>query len=150
VISSATYQAVRSELLLAYVSSQITKATLTIDYLLQDWKQAGLPKPSFVRPKVAAIEPGLVVHQIGQLSRRDSEEVDRRLRLAMALTESALSEIAQEIDFLKQPPTLVQALAEKSVAALAAVSATGNVGVDLNRIRQLLGFEEAGATATKN
>lgn len=78
VISSAAYQAVRSELLLAYVSSQITKATPTIDYLLQDWKQTGLPKPSFVRPKVAAIEPGLVVHQIGQLSNRDREEVDRR------------------------------------------------------------------------
>lgn len=138
VISSAAYQAVRSELLLAYVSSQITKATPTIDYLLQDWKQAGLPKPSFVRPKVAAIEPGLVVHQIGQLSHRDREEVDRRLRLAMALTESALSDIIQEINFLKQPPTIVHAIAEKSVTALAALASTGNPGIDLEWIRKLL------------
>lgn len=138
VISSAAYQAVRSELLLAYVSSQITKATPTIDYLLQDWKQAGLPKPSFVRPKVAAIEPGLVVHQIGQLSGRDREEVDRRLRLAMALTESALPDIVQEIDFLKQPSSIVHTIAEKSVSALAALASRGNPGIDLERIRKLL------------
>ena len=138
VISSTAYQAVRSELLLAYVSSQIAKATSLIDYLLSDWKQAGLPNPSFVRPKVAAIEPRLVVHQVGQLSIRDSEEVDRRLRLAMALTESALNDVVQEIDFLKQSPTIVQAIAEKSVAALSTFASTGNSGIDLNRIRKLI------------
>lgn len=68
----------------------------------------------------------------------------------MSLTESALPEIAQEIDFLKQPPMIVQGIAEKSVAALATLAATGNSGVDLNQIRQLVGFEKPGATATKN
>ncbi len=138
VISSSAYHAVRSELLLAYVSSQIIKATLVIDYILLDWKRAGLPKPSFVRPKVAAIEPALVVHQVGQLSAQDLEEVDRRLRLAMALPGRSLNDVEREIDFLQQPPALVQAVAEKSVAALAVLAATGNLAVDLNRIRQLI------------
>jgi mRNA interferase MazF len=68
VVSSDRYHTVRSELLLAYVSSQVSKAHDTIDYVLTDWAQAGLPKPSFVRPKIAAIEPSLIVHQVGRLS----------------------------------------------------------------------------------
>lgn len=55
VVSSAAYHTVRTELLLAYVSSQIAKATPPVDIILSDWRRAGLPKPSFVRPKVAAI-----------------------------------------------------------------------------------------------
>ena len=80
VVSSNTYHSVRSELLLAYVSSQLSKANPLIDYSLIHWKSAGLPKPSFVRPKIAAIEPSLIVHQVGKLSAADLFEIDRRLR----------------------------------------------------------------------
>ena len=90
VVSSNTYHSVRSELLLAYVSSQLSKANPLIDYSLIHWKSAGLPKPSFVRPKIAAIEPSLIVHQVGKLSAADLFEIDRRLRRALALTESAV------------------------------------------------------------
>lgn len=139
VVSSPAYHAVRPELLLAYVSSQLTKATPPIDYVLKDWKQAGLPKPSFVRPKVAAIEPTLIVHQVGQLSALDMSELDRRLRLAMSLTESALADVVTEIDFEKQPPALIQEVAEKSVNALVTSAATGNTTINLEQIRRLLG-----------
>ena len=138
VVSSATYHTVRTELLLVYVSSQISKATPPIDYVLKDWQRSGLPKPSFARPKVAAIEPTLVVHQVGQLTTQDLAEIDRRLRIAMALTESALSDVIEAVDFVKQPPALVQAVAEKSVAALVAFGTTGNSPASLNRIRKLI------------
>lgn len=138
VVSSAVYHAHRPEILLAYVSSQLTKATPSIDYVLKDWKQVGLPKPSFVRPKVAAIEPTLVVHQVGQLSALDLSELDRRLRLAMSLTASALSDVVNAIDFAKQPPAVVQVVAEKSVTALVAMATTGNTAINLEQIRKLL------------
>ncbi|MEZ4713330.1 MAG: type II toxin-antitoxin system PemK/MazF family toxin [Caldilineaceae bacterium] len=138
VVSSAAYQSVRSELLLAYVSSQIGKATAPIDYVLNDWQAAGLLKPSFVRPKIAAIEPALIVHQVGRLSLRDQSEVDRRLRRAMDLTSSALPDVAQEIDLAQQSPAIVQVVAEKAVAALVTFSKTNNPPVDLLRIRKLL------------
>lgn len=138
VVSSPAYQAVRTELLLAYVSSQIAKATPPIDYVLKEWKRAGLPKPSFIRPKVAAIEPTLVVHQVGQLSAQDLYEMDRCLRLAMALTESAFADVLNDLDLSKQSSTLVQLMAEKSVTALATLAATGNSAVDLDQIRKLL------------
>ena len=138
VVSSATYHNVRSELLLAYVSSQTAKAIAPIDYMLNDWQAAGLLKPSFVRPKIAAIEPKLVVHQVGQLSSQDLDEIDRRLRRAMDLTASALPDVTQEIDFTQQSPAIVQVVAEKAVAALATFSKSNELSVDLERIRKLL------------
>ena len=50
-----------------------------------NWKSAGLLKPSFVRPKIAAIEPSLIVHHVGKLSADDLSAVDACLRQAMNL-----------------------------------------------------------------
>ncbi len=139
VVSSTVYQSVRPELLLAYVSSQISKATAPVDYILNDWQSAGLLKPSFVRPKIAAIEPSLIVHQVGQLSAQDMVEVERRLRVAMALPQSVLSDVAKEPDFSQESPAIVQLVAEKSVAAVIKFSKAGHQTVDPNRLRTLLG-----------
>ena len=87
VVSSDLYHSVRSELLLAYLSSRLANADAELDYVLQDWEEAGLLKPTFMRPKIAAIEPSLIVYRVGTLSERDLREVNRRLRLALALSE---------------------------------------------------------------
>jgi mRNA interferase MazF len=86
VVSSDLYHSVRSELLLAYLSSRLSNADAELDYVLQDWEEAGLLKPTFMRPKIAAIEPSLIVYRVGALSDRDLLEVNRRLRLALALS----------------------------------------------------------------
>ncbi|HRW04966.1 MAG TPA: hypothetical protein P5121_07720 [Caldilineaceae bacterium] len=91
-----------------------------------------------MRPKVAAIEPQLIVHQVGQLSRQDLDEVDHRLRNAMALITSALADVAQKIDFGKQPPAIVQSVAEKSVIAVVAFAAASDPSMELEKIRKLL------------
>ena len=85
VVSSELYHELRSELLLAYLSSRIAVADPRLDYVLVDWKEAGLLKPTFMRPKIAAIEPALVVYHTGVLSERDLAGVDDRLRLALGL-----------------------------------------------------------------
>lgn len=118
VVSSHIYHSARPDLLLMYVSSQLSQANPIIDYVLADWKGAGLLKPSFVRPKVAAIEPTLIVHRVGALTEKDLFEVDRCLRRAMNLTETALVDILNEVDFSTQPPSLVQSLAEQSATSL--------------------------------
>jgi mRNA interferase MazF len=138
VVSGSTYHSVRSELLLAYVSSQVLKAHPLLDYVLTDLKAAGLPKPSFVRPKVAAIEPTLVVHQVGQLAAQDLLEVDRRLRQALSLTETALMDVVAEVDLMTQPLALVQSIAEKSVAAIVAFDASHAPGANVERLKELL------------
>jgi mRNA interferase MazF len=138
VVSSDIYHAARSELLLAYVSSQVSQANPTIDHVLADWANAGLLKPSFVRPKVAAVELALVVHRVGVLSARDLSEVDRCLRRAMALVETALDDVLAEIDLTIQSVAAVQALAEKSVSAVVSFASAGEPGVHLDRLRELL------------
>ncbi len=139
VVSGSAYHGVRSELLLAYISSQMLKAHPLLDYVLTDLKAAGLPKPSFVRPKVAAIEPALVVHQVGQLAAQDLLEVDRRLRQALSLTETALADVIAEVDLMTQPPGLVQSIAEKSVTAVASFDASHAPEASVERLKKLLG-----------
>jgi mRNA interferase MazF len=138
VVSSDRYHTVRSELLLAYVSSQISKAHDTIDYVLTDWAQAGLPKPSFVRPKIAAIEPSLIVHQVGRLSAQDMRQVDGRLRQALALDEISLSDFIDELDVVSQPAETVQVLAEKLLHTATHLAAEQADEIDLDRLRALL------------
>lgn len=123
---------------MAYVSSQISQADPTIDYVLADWAAAGLLKPSYVRPKVATVEPALVVHSVGALSARDLLEVDRCLRRAMGLVGTALGDVLAEVDLTIQPAATVQALAEESVAAALSFASAGEPGVDLDRLRELL------------
>lgn len=143
VVSSDLYHQVRPDLLLAYVSSQVSKAHPILDYLLQDWAAAGLPRPSFFRPKVAAIEPVLVAHQVGRLSARDLFEVDNRLRQAMALTATALPDVIREVDFMTQPAAVVQTLAEKSLTAVIAFAATNTPGADIEHLQQALGESQS-------
>jgi mRNA interferase MazF len=85
VINSPLYWQIRAEYLLAYVSSQISKADPELDYVLVDWEAAGLLKPSFMRPKIAAIDPTLVVYHVGKLSAHDLSGIDACLRQAMSL-----------------------------------------------------------------
>lgn len=138
VVSSDLYHQARPELLLAYVSSQVSKAHPILDYLLLEWTAAGLARPSFVRPKVAAIEPAMVAHQVGRLSARDLFEVDRRLRRAMALTGTALVDLVAEVDFTTQPAGTIQTLAEKTLLAVASFAAAGSPDIDIQRLGVLL------------
>ncbi|MEA3351312.1 MAG: hypothetical protein U9Q82_11870, partial [Chloroflexota bacterium] len=94
--------------------------------------------PSYVRPKVAAIEPTLIVHCVGALSNRDLLKVDSCLRRALGLIETALDDVLAEVDLTTQPVATVQALAEKSVAATVAYASAGKSRMDLDRLRKLL------------
>jgi mRNA interferase MazF len=85
VISSVAYHSVFQELLLAYLTSQVTNPHPDFDYLLVDWQEAGLLKPTLMKARVAVIKSSLVQHRVGQLSQRDMVAVDRCLRRAMAL-----------------------------------------------------------------
>lgn len=137
VVSSDLYHAERTELLLAYVSSQVSHFNSKIDYLLNDWAAAGLLKPSFVRPKIAAVEPTLIVYRAGALSRQDLAGIDRCLRRAMGLVETALEDVLDQIDLTTLSATAIQSLAEKSVEAVVSRAVKGQP-VNPGRLQELL------------
>jgi mRNA interferase MazF len=60
--------------------------TTAYDYELVDWQAAHLLRPSWVRAKLATLDPALVRHQPGRLSDADLAAVEQRLRLALGLS----------------------------------------------------------------
>ena len=83
VVSSDEYSVHSSDLIVAMVTSQ-PQAGPT-DCGLEDWQEAGLVHPSWVRAKLATLEQRLVQFSPGRLSRRDVRTVEQRLELALGL-----------------------------------------------------------------
>jgi len=75
---------------------------------------------------------------VGKLSERDLLEVDRRLRLAMELSQTALMDIIAKVDLKAQPADLVQSLAELSINTVKYFVTVSTKGVDVERLRRLL------------
>lgn len=84
VISTDLYHAHNPDLILTMVTTQLAVATTPTDYKLKDWAAAGLHKPSAVQIYFDLIPPA-DVKPIGRLSDRDWQEVQNRLRLALAV-----------------------------------------------------------------
>ncbi len=59
--------------------------TTPYDYELKEWQAAHLLRPSWVRAKLATLDPALVRYSPGRLSDADLAEVENRLRLALGL-----------------------------------------------------------------
>jgi mRNA interferase MazF len=51
---------------------------------LDDWEDAGLVKPTWIKPLVATLESGLIETRAGALSSRDCRKVGGALRAAIA------------------------------------------------------------------
>ena len=84
VISSALYHAHRPDLILAVLTTQTTAATAPTDYILQDWAEAGLHRPSAFRAYFGMATPA-DVRVIGYLSARDWNAVQTCLTRALAI-----------------------------------------------------------------
>lgn len=135
VVNSPAYQIAHHELLLAYLTSQISQSNPTFDYLLADWQSAGLLKPSLMKPRVVVIRETLVQHRVGTLSLRDLIEVDRRLIRAMSLNTTALDDALAASDLTSFPAESIQRLAEAALSAVVGLAAHGEQAIDLSRLR---------------
>jgi mRNA interferase MazF len=51
---------------------------------LQDWKDAGLVKPTWVKPLLATVDMAIVEKRLGRLSERDRRSIADSLREVMA------------------------------------------------------------------
>ena len=85
VVSSALYHATEPDLLLAALTSKVATATGPFDYLLSDWRAAGLRYPSALKPVLFTLDPARVIYRIGALTSADLAQVDQQLRRALAL-----------------------------------------------------------------
>lgn len=81
VVSCEKYQRERLDVILAVVTSQTSKAISSTDYILHDWQEANLNKPSAVRIFLFTL-PQSKITEIGKLSERDWAKVKTRLQIA--------------------------------------------------------------------
>jgi mRNA interferase MazF len=81
VVSVEAFQRHMGDVTVAMITS--VPRTTPYDYALHDWQAAHLLRPSWVRAKLATLDPALVRYQPGRLSDADLTEVERCIRAAL-------------------------------------------------------------------
>jgi mRNA interferase MazF len=71
VISSNSYNNTAPDIVIMAVTSQIEKTFGIGECLIKNWKEAGLLKPSSIKPAISTIEQKLVLKRLGKLSSDD-------------------------------------------------------------------------------
>jgi mRNA interferase MazF len=70
VVSSDAYHRERLDLIILAVTSQ-ARPTGVGEAIIEKWKEAGLLRPSVLKPVVATVERGLVLRKVGRLDEED-------------------------------------------------------------------------------
>lgn len=80
VISSKAYNTERPDLIIMAVTSQIKPASIIGEVIIQAWQEAGLLKPSAIKPVITTIEKPLVIKVMGQLKEEDQKALQESLK----------------------------------------------------------------------
>jgi mRNA-degrading endonuclease toxin of MazEF toxin-antitoxin module len=84
VISSAGYNRARQEVIVAAVTSNV-KRRLFGDYLIANWKEAGLLFPSVATAILRTIKRTMIERKLGSVPKIDLETFDRELRRSLGM-----------------------------------------------------------------
>lgn len=71
VVSSPVYHRERPDIILMAVTSQMRPSALFGEVIITEWKEAGLLKPSVIKPIFTTIEQVLVLRKLGRLGKED-------------------------------------------------------------------------------
>jgi len=80
VISSDAYNNDRSDIILMAVTSQMWHLGKTGEAEVKNWQEAGLLKPSLIKPILTTIEKTLVLKKLGSLSMKDRHTLQEVLQ----------------------------------------------------------------------
>lgn len=83
VVSTELYHKERIDVVLAVLTTNLSLATCSTDYLLQDWNKAGLNAATAFRPYLSTFLISKTTI-IGRLSDRDWQEIQLKLKLSIA------------------------------------------------------------------
>jgi mRNA interferase MazF len=71
VVSNRNYNTARPDVVVMAITSQRRADAAFGEVWVQEWKAAGLIKPSAIKPVFATLEQALVIRQLGTLGARD-------------------------------------------------------------------------------
>lgn len=80
VVSSDAYHRERLDVIVVAVTSRLATDLKTGDVTVGLWHEAGLLKPSLIKPVFATIEKGLILRTLGTLTSDDQHRVRTALR----------------------------------------------------------------------
>ena len=80
IISSGAYNRQRPDIILMAVTSQMQSADYFGDMTISQWQQAGLLKPSVIKPIFTTVEKGLVLKKLGSMSDNDRKELKKAIQ----------------------------------------------------------------------
>jgi mRNA interferase MazF len=86
VISSDNYNQSKLDILLIAVTSQVKMPLQFGEILITEWSNAGLLKPSVIKPIIATLEKQLVIKKLGKLATLDIQGLQSSLRQIIAVT----------------------------------------------------------------
>jgi mRNA interferase MazF len=75
VISNVAYSITRPDVILMPVTSQLRASANLMEVWIDDWRGAGLLKPSAIKPVIATLEQSLVLKVLGHLSEIDQQNL---------------------------------------------------------------------------
>lgn len=78
IISSADYNK-GLNVIIMFITSNISAFGRPGDYKIQKWREAGLPKPSMTRMKIATISKHIIIKRIATLLQPDIETIRENL-----------------------------------------------------------------------
>jgi mRNA interferase MazF len=80
IVSSDAYNRNRPDIVIMAITSQLRSVDYFGDVIVIDWQQAGLLKPSVVKPIFTTVEKGLVIKQLGRISDNDRSALRAALK----------------------------------------------------------------------
>lgn len=79
VISSDAYHSQYADIIVMAITSQSRTASLVGEVMITEWQNAGLLKPSVIKPVVSTLERTLVIRKLGELKQGDRQALQNAL-----------------------------------------------------------------------
>jgi mRNA interferase MazF len=80
IVSSNAYIQNRPDIVIMAVTSQSYGSGYFGDVRIQNWQQAGLLKPSVIKPILTTVEKGLVIRKLGNIRDNDQAALNENLQ----------------------------------------------------------------------
>ncbi len=81
VISNTDYQNSSSDIILMAITSQIRSPLNFGEAVIEHWAEAGLLKPSLIKPLIATIEQAQIIRKMGRLNYKDLAAIHEVIKI---------------------------------------------------------------------
>lgn len=88
IISSDVYNQKSNDIIIMAITTRLFKGSENIEigeFLIENWSDAGLLKPSSIKPVVATLEKSLIIKKLGSLSKTDLTKFEVVLKNILSL-----------------------------------------------------------------